>query len=92
MEIVVIWIVVAIVAAIVANNKGRSGARWFFLCLLLSPLAILVLLALPALNTKVCPRCAETVKSAAKVCRFCGYEFPSNELSFAQPSETEGKR
>ena len=25
--------------------------------------------------TKVCPRCAETVKYAAEVCRFCGYEF-----------------
>lgn len=24
---------------------------------------------------KVCPRCAETVKSAALVCRFCGHEF-----------------
>ena len=55
----------AAIAAIVANNEARSGAGWFFLYLLLSPLAILVLLALPALNTKVCPRCAETVKSAA---------------------------
>ena len=26
--------------------------------------------------TKTCPRCAEDVKSAAAVCRFCGYEFP----------------
>jgi hypothetical protein len=26
--------------------------------------------------TKVCPQCAEEVKSAALVCRFCGYEFP----------------
>jgi hypothetical protein len=41
MEILVIWTVVAIVAAIVAGNKGRSGAGWFFLCLLLTPLALL---------------------------------------------------
>ncbi|MFN2490541.1 MAG: zinc ribbon domain-containing protein [Actinomycetota bacterium] len=29
----------------------------------------------PPAQTKDCPRCAETVKAAAKVCRFCGYEF-----------------
>ena len=91
MEWLVIWIVVAIVGAIVANNKGRSGVGWFFLCLVLTPLAILVLLALPTLKaaqaqpvrlveespgpTKICPQCAEAVKVPAKICRFCRYEF-----------------
>jgi hypothetical protein len=32
---------------------------------------------------KTCPRCAETVKAAALVCRFCGHEF---EASPAGPS------
>lgn len=27
-------------------------------------------------DSRVCPKCAETVKRAAKVCRFCGYELP----------------
>jgi len=26
--------------------------------------------------TKVCPFCAETIKEAARVCRFCGRELP----------------
>jgi uncharacterized protein UPF0547 len=30
---------------------------------------------LAGLPSKVCPRCAETVKSAARICRFCGHEF-----------------
>src|SRR4051812_6789613 len=51
MEILIVWIVVAIVGAIVASNKGRSGVGWFFLCLLLTPLAILILLALPTLKS-----------------------------------------
>lgn len=94
----VVWLVVAITAAIVASNKGRSGVGWFFLCMLLTPVAILILLALPrrgaaalaaadaALDpaeTKVCPRCAETVRRAAAICRFCGYTFaaPASEPS-----------
>lgn len=29
-------------------------------------------------NTKECPFCAETIKEAAKVCRFCGKDIPSS--------------
>jgi Uncharacterised protein family UPF0547 len=31
----------------------------------------------PATDTKVCPECAESIKVAANVCRFCGYRFES---------------
>jgi hypothetical protein len=30
-----------------------------------------------SVGTKVCPSCAEPVRAAAKVCRYCGYQFES---------------
>src|SRR5689334_12319627 len=32
-------------------------------------------------ETKVCPDCAEAVKTAARKCRFCGYEFAPSSAS-----------
>ncbi|MCM8736569.1 DUF6232 family protein [Azospirillum sp. A1-3] len=29
----------------------------------------------PTDDTKICPRCAETIKAAAVVCRYCNHEF-----------------
>jgi hypothetical protein len=40
----------------------------------------------PDQQTKVCPQCAEEVKAAALICRFCRYEFK------ASPSEGEAGR
>ena len=33
------------------------------------------LLTRSASDSRICPRCAETVKAAALVCRYCGHEF-----------------
>lgn len=33
-------------------------------------------------DEKACPQCAETVKSAAKLCRFCGYSFEREPIRF----------
>lgn len=32
-------------------------------------------------DTKTCPDCAEEVKSAANICRFCGYQFERSQLA-----------
>jgi len=86
------WIGFAIVVAIAAGNKGRNPVGWALLAFVISPLlAGLFLLVVRDLktekeaqlatlqrngDTKACPRCAENVKKATLVCRFCGFEFP----------------
>ncbi|MES1246188.1 MAG: zinc ribbon domain-containing protein [Actinomycetota bacterium] len=32
------------------------------------------------ITEKTCPECAETVKAAARVCRYCGYRFDSKDV------------
>lgn len=74
---------------------------WFFIALLISGLfALILLLALPSnmearpqirnmppADEKTCPQCAETVKKAAIVCRFCGYQFQTKTPDVATASE-----
>jgi hypothetical protein len=82
--IVVIWVVMALVVASVAQTKGRSGLLWFLYGALLWPIALIAILVLPA-NAKTmerralkdpanrkCSHCAETIKTEAKVCKHCG--------------------
>lgn len=81
--IVIIWIVVAICAGIVAGKKNRSGGGWALACFLLSPLVILILLALDPLKKaesepvklpveKKCPTCEKPLSEGDTSCTVCG--------------------
>lgn len=78
----VIWGVIwGSLCAWLAGQKGRDGTSWFILGFFFALIALIVLGFSPSADaipsdTTTCPRCAETIKSAAVVCRFCGYEPP----------------
>jgi len=51
MEIFIVWLVLAFLVGFAASSRGRSGARWFLLAVIILPLiAILFVLALPNLK------------------------------------------
>jgi len=77
----VAWIIFALLVAWVADKRGRSFNGWLDVGLLLSPLLALILVAVLGQSTEgsafhSCPFCAERIKSAATVCRFCGRDLP----------------
>lgn len=74
-----------IIAVILAKRKNRSPLNWGLLTgLVAGPIAILILLALPSLQSaseRKCPYCAEFIKYEALVCRYCGKSIPTEGTS-----------
>lgn len=67
----------AYVPASVAVGKGHSYGKWYLYAFLFWPIAMIHSLIITDYESdyKECPYCAERVKKAAKVCRYCGREL-----------------
>ncbi|WP_447977890.1 hypothetical protein [Candidatus Nitrospira bockiana] len=71
-----LYTLLAVAVGVLARREfGRSAIAWFFLALLLTPLAGLLLFVLPARRRR-CPYCAEPIQPSAVVCRFCRRDVP----------------
>jgi hypothetical protein len=82
----IFWIMPAWVVAVVAESRGRIGWGWLVIAMVITPvIAFFVLWAMPrvvpGMKTKTCPACAEDVKEAARICRFCQHDFEAAGLS-----------
>jgi hypothetical protein len=84
MEFVFFWIICAVLCAIIASSKGRSGFGWFVLGGLFSVIALLLVIVLPSIKPPVdladapspdshvkCPDCRELVIKDARKCKHC---------------------
>jgi len=50
MEFIVVWIICAIVCAVIAPSKNRSAGGWFFIGLLIGVFGIVLVVVLPAIE------------------------------------------
>ncbi len=91
MEFLIIAVLLGLIPAVIARNKGHDFVRWWVYGALLFIVALpIVLIMKPnqeglerlqkAEGMRKCPLCAEMIKVDAKVCRHCGRDLEKAHL------------
>lgn len=88
-----VWLLLGILSAVVATNKGRGGCAWLMFGIVLAPVSFILALVVPknqpVLEQRMvqrgemqyCPYCAELIRAEAIKCRYCGEGFGGDQSS-----------
>lgn len=95
-----LWVALSAIGAAIAYQRGRSAVGAGIICLAFSPvvgipIALILdrddeVLEARKLNNKAvqrCPSCAELVKRAARVCRYCGTDLDAHKKAATPKAE-----
>jgi MFS family permease len=76
-----VWVLVAVAAGWLAEEKGRSAVIWFLVGLVSGPFAVLLVGFAPrgaSGDYRRCRDCRESIRREAVVCPFCRATMPTD--------------